>query len=122
MEPYSRKQRLDILAAQGLEDAAFAADHLGGEGAFLLLETQDFLFDAVAGDQLVDEDGPCLADAMGAVGGLRLDGGVPPRINVDHVVGGGQVQADAARLQADQKEGQLGRVLEAVNLALAVGG
>ena len=38
-----------------------------------------------------------LADPEGPVGGLVLDGGVPPAVEVDDVVGGGQVQAGAAR-------------------------
>ena len=40
---------------------------------------------------------------MGAVGGLVLGRGVPPRVVVDHGVGGGQVQAHAAGLEADQE-------------------
>src|SRR5207244_4510920 len=45
-----------------------------------------------------------LPDAMRAVNRLRLDGRVPPGIEQEDVVGTGQVQADAARLKADQEE------------------
>jgi hypothetical protein len=41
---------------------------------------------------------------VGAVGGLVFDGRVPPRVVVDHRVGRGQVEADAAGLQADQED------------------
>ena len=36
--------------------------------------------------------------------GLVFDGRVPPRVDDDHVVGRGQVQAEAAGLQADQEQ------------------
>src|SRR5207245_10441040 len=41
---------------------------------------------------------------MGAVGGLRLDRGIPPRIEMNDGVGGREIQADAARFQADQED------------------
>ena len=56
------------------------------------------------GHQPVDGHRPLLADAVGAVGGLVLDGGVPPGIHVDDVVGGGEVEPGAAGLEADQEE------------------
>jgi len=43
------------------------------------------------GDQLVIRDHPGLSDAVCAIGRLVLDGGVPPWVEVDHGVGGGQV-------------------------------
>ena len=54
------------------------------------------------GDQAVDHHRPVLADAVRAVGGLVLDGGVPPRVDQEHVVGGGEVEAGAAGLERDQ--------------------
>ena len=56
-----------------------------------------------AADEPVDEDRLVLSDPVGAVHGLTLHRRVPPRIVVDHRVGLGQGQADAARLQAQQK-------------------
>jgi hypothetical protein len=44
-----------------------------------------------------------LADPVRAIGRLVLDRGVPPRIEVDDVVGGGQVDAGAARLERQQE-------------------
>ena len=47
----------------------------------------------------------CLADAEGAVGGLVLDGRVPPAVEVDDVRGGGQVQAVPPALSESTKKG-----------------
>jgi len=80
-----------------------------------LLQPQDFILDCVAGDQLVGSDDTCLPDAMGAVGGLRLDRGIPPRIEMDHGVGGGEIQADAASFQTDQEDWNRGIALETIH-------
>jgi hypothetical protein len=45
-----------------------------------------------------------LTDAVGAIDSLGFYGGIPPRIEDEDVVGGRQVQTDAARLQADEEE------------------
>jgi hypothetical protein len=42
-----------------------------------------------------------LTDAVGAVGCLLLDGGVPPRNEDKNVIGGGKGKANAARFEAD---------------------
>jgi uncharacterized protein (DUF433 family) len=55
----------------------------------------------------VDLDGAVLADAVGAVGGLVLDGGVPPAVEVEDVGGGGEVEADTAGLEGDDEDGGL---------------
>ena len=57
---------------------------------------------------------------MGAVGGLILDRRVPPRIEVDDGVGRGEVEAGAARLEADEEHRQPRIVLEAVDALGAV--
>ena len=58
---------------------------------------------------------------MSAIDRLLFDGWIPPGIENDHRVGGGQVQSDAARLQADQKN--IGRAaLKCFDGALAVHG
>ena len=48
--------------------------------------------------------GALLPEAVGSVGRLILHGGVPPRVKMDHVVGGGKVEPLPARLQADEEE------------------
>ena len=45
----------------------------------------------------VGRDDLGLTDAVGAVGRLVFDGGVPPRVEVDDGVGRGQVQARCRR-------------------------
>ena len=49
----------------------------------------------------MDEDGAVLADAVGAVGGLVFDRGVPPGVEKEDVVGGCQVQAGSDDEQLD---------------------
>ena len=64
----------------------------------------DHLFlDAALEHELVDGHRSRLADAMGAIGGLLFDRRVPPRIEMDDVVGSGQVDADATGLEAEQE-------------------
>ena len=50
---------------------------------------------------------------MGAIGGLRLDRGIPPRIEMNDGVGGGEIQADDTSFQADQEDWNRGIALEA---------
>ena len=51
-----------------------------------------------------------LADAVGAIGRLIFDGGVPPAVDMHDVGGGGEVQSGAARLQrGDEDRGRVGR-------------
>jgi len=61
---------------------------VGGVGAFRervrqvaigVVELDDLLLDRVGRDQAVDRDRTGLADAVGAVRGLLLDRGAPPR-------------------------------------------
>ena len=49
--------------------------------------------------QPVDVDGPGLANAVRTVGGLRLHCGVPPRVQQEHMVRGGEVETGATGLE-----------------------
>lgn len=82
-----------------------------GDFGFLELELVDAFFDGVGADEFVDEDGFLLSDAVGAVGGLVFCGGVPPGVEVDDGVGGGEVEAGAAGFEGDEEDGD-GGVLE----------
>src|SRR6266498_2246088 len=82
-------------------------------------ECHDLLLDGVARDQPVDIHRPGLADAVGAVDRLVLGGGVPPGVEQEAVVGLGEVEAEAAGLEADQ-EHRVGAALEAVEHAIAL--
>jgi hypothetical protein len=99
----------------------FGVEQAFDQLAFAGLERGDLLFDRADGEQFVDEDLLLLADAMGAVGGLVLDGRVPPGIVVDDGVGGGEVEAGAAGFEADEEQGDLAG-LEALDGGGAVGG
>ncbi len=58
---------------------------------------------------------------MRAVAGLRFGGGVPPRVVVDHGVGSGEVEADAAGLERQQEQRHFA-VLETLHRLGAVAG
>ena len=71
---------------------------------FGLMQRDDFLFDGIGGYDAIDGDGFLLSDAVGAVARLLFDGRVPPRVEMNHIVGGSQVQTQSARLQTDEEE------------------
>ena len=79
-------------------------EDVGEEGAFLGLERQNFFFHRAGADEFVARHGAGLANAMGAVGGLRFGGGIPPRVEVDHGVGAGEVEAGAAGFEREQED------------------
>jgi hypothetical protein len=74
-------------------------------GPLALLQREDALLDGVLRDEAVDDHRLVLADAVGAVGGLIFDGGVPPRVEQEDVVGGGEVEAGAAGLERESITG-----------------
>src|SRR6185312_16370499 len=94
----SGEQRQQVGLGQPRRRGAVAE---GGvhQRALAVLEREDPLLDGVGGDQAIDEDRPGLTDAMGPIGGLGFDGGVPPGVAEEDVVGGGQVEAAAAGLE-----------------------
>ena len=63
---------------------------------------------------------PRLADSMGAIDRLRLDRRVPPRVQQEDVLGGGEVQSESASLQADEKEPAFRIVLKALDFRLTI--
>ena len=62
-------------------------EKFGGGGFFGFDHGVDAFLDGASGDEFVDEDIALLADAVGAVGGLVFDGGVPPAVEVNDVAG-----------------------------------
>jgi hypothetical protein len=75
-----------------------------GEVSLLRVQGQHRLFDGALRDQADDRDRTRLADPVGPIGGLILDGGVPPRVEVNDVIGGRQVEPRASGLQGDQEQ------------------
>ena len=98
MQVFGRQLRrvLAVLVEQGFDEPAFA-----------LLQGENFFLDGSDGDKLVNENGFGLADAVGAVGSLRFNGRIPPRIIMDDGIGGGEVEAGASGFEADQEQRNL---------------
>ena len=84
-----------------------------------LLQFPDLLLDGSGGDQTVGDHGAGLANAMGAVDGLRFDGRVPPGVIEDDIAGRGQVEARAGGAQAQEEDARLAVVLEFLDDVLA---
>src|SRR5699024_6117644 len=107
------EQSLDVLGRDRLAERlprwppAFEGAGLGHEGVEELglapLQRQHLLLDRALGDVAVDHDRLRLPDPVGAVDGLILGGGVPPRVHEEDVVRLGEVEAEAAGLEADEE-------------------
>ena len=126
-----RPRRPVVLRAQGDQVAQLgvaelgqrrlaAAEHGVGEGALAGEQLGDLLLDGAARDQPVHLHRPGLADPVGAVGGLLLDRGVPPAVEVDDVVGAGEVEPGAAGLEREQEDRRPSPCLEAAHHRLAL--
>ena len=85
------QQQFQVVGGEVADDAVVGGDDGVGEVFLGLLQFEDFVLDGVFGDQAVGEDSFRLANAMRAVDGLSLGGGVPPRIENEDVIGRGQV-------------------------------
>lgn len=114
------QQRQQLLGGQS-SGAVGVGEEAVGQVALAIVQRYDLLLDRIGHDQAVDRDRPRLADAVGAIRGLVFDGRVPPGVQVDDVVRGGQVQTGPSGAQADQKDGALAG-LEGVDPFGAVGG
>src|SRR5680860_352791 len=113
-----RDEVAQLLVAQLGQRHLAGAEHGLREAALVLKQLPDPVLDGALGDEPVDLDCPHLADPVGAVGGLVLDSGVPPAVEVDDVVGTREVEAGAARLEREQ-EHRCGTVLELAHHLLA---
>src|SRR5689334_10788825 len=107
---HSRKTSCTIrveLDERGERGVVELADELFGRGrddrlgqAPLLVEQiGDALLEGARAHEGVDDDTPALTDAPHAVGGLVLDRGVPPPVEVDDVVGPHEVETRTAGLE-----------------------
>ena len=70
------------------------------------LERQYFFFDGISRYESIRNNRLDLPDAMGTIGCLVFDSGVPPWIEMDDVIGSGEVETSSTRPQADQKYGR----------------
>ena len=88
-----------VAAHAGAHIAAF--EQSVGHILLCLVEGNDFLLDSVCCYDAVDGDRFLLPDALCAVAGLVLDGGVPPWVEVYDIVCCGKVESQSASFQAD---------------------
>lgn len=89
----SGQQEVQIFGGQGAQDAGVGVHDGVGEASLGGLESEDLLLHRVLGHDAVGHDPPGLANAVGAVDGLGLDGRVPPGVEENHVVGCGEIEA-----------------------------
>ena len=78
-------------------------EHGIGQISLGLVKAQNLLLDGVLRDEVIDGDVLALTKAIGTIGGLLLDSRVPPRVEMDDIVGPCQVQAQSACFQADEE-------------------
>ena len=98
------QQELEVLAREGAEQAPSAVMIASASARLRCCSSRHLLLHRVARDQPVGEHRPGLADAVRAVDGLRLHRRVPPRVEEEDVLGGREVQAEPAGLEADQEQ------------------
>lgn len=68
------------------------------------MQVDDLLLDRPLGDQSVDRHRGVLANPVGPIRRLVLDGGIPPGIEVYDIVGRRKVEPDSAGFERDQKD------------------
>src|SRR5690606_17498618 len=110
----------DVRRRELLGSALIGFEHGGDQVLLARLELGDLLLDGSGGYQAVDGNDLLLPNAVCAVGGLVFHGGVPPGIEVNDRVGGGQVETAAAGLQTDQEDRNGGVGLEAIDALRAI--
>lgn len=88
----------------GEEGGGGGRDDLVGEETFMTEEVVDAFLEGAFADEVVGDNGTRLANAVGAVGGLVLDGGVPPTVVVDDVGGLGEGEAEGAGAEGENEE------------------
>lgn len=111
----SQFHQIGQLPVRELRERGLAgAQHRVGQLPLAGEHVGDTVLDGSLRDHPVHLYGPGLPDAVRAVGGLRLDGGIPPAVVVHDVLGPCQVQARARGLQRQQEDGDFA-VLEAAH-------
>ena len=88
-----------------LRQPGFIGADDGASQLFLVLNhLVDAFFQGADGDKLVNKDVLLLANTKGPIRGLVFHGGVPPAVEVEHMVGFGQGNADAPGFQGQHKK------------------
>lgn len=99
---------------------AGAFDDVFRELGLALLELEDFFFDAVFGDEFQGDHIFVLPDAVRPRDGLLLGERIPPGIEDEHVIGGGEVQTRAPGFDGDEEGLYLSVFLEFFDFRLAL--
>ena len=102
--------------------ASLASNTPASSARFSSCRASTFFLDGAGGDELVARHDAALADAVRAVGGLRLGGGIPPWVEMHDGVGAREVQAGAAGLEREEENRRgfgSGGALETIHLGLA---
>ncbi len=63
-----------------------------GKRSFAGVQRENAFLDGVLRDQAMNGDGAILTDTMGPICGLLLDRGIPPRIQEEDMIRGGEVE------------------------------
>src|SRR3984885_9131130 len=100
------EQCLEIRGGPGSRTAGTLSVKPAGERVFVRLQLHYAFLHRVLCDELINEHGFVLSDAMCAIGRLGFHGWVPPRVVVNDGIGGGQIESSPACLEADQKQRQ----------------
>jgi hypothetical protein len=92
-----RRAAVQCLPRADCGSTALSANDGIGQIALGLLQFKNFFLHGVARDEAIGKNLANLADAMGAIDGLRLDGRIPPWIEDENVIGGDKIQAQSTR-------------------------
>ena len=110
------KQFPQFLIAQFTNPTLASGNGEVGQMVFVLNHLVDAFLKGVLRDEAVNEDILVLTDAVGAVGGLCLNSGVPPKVEVDDVAGSGEVETRASGFQGEKEDAVgAGIVLETIH-------
>ena len=104
------QQTFNLRHRETFHQRLLAFERCSDYGALLLLKAQDFLLHRVAGNEFVARDNFLLADPVRPIRGLGFHRRIPPGVEMDDRVGGGQVQAGAARFQTDEENWNIARL------------
>ena len=95
-----------FAGAQLGQPALASTDDRPGEPFLAFDHIVDHLLQGADGDKFVHLHLLGLADAESAVSGLVFYSGVPPAVEMENVVGAGQVQASATCFEGEDKNGR----------------
>src|SRR6266851_4138921 len=117
----SQRDDLAQLSHGQLGQPALAGtDNSLGQRLLLLDHHVDPLFHRADADELAYLDVLALPDPEGPVGGLILHRGIPPAVDVDDMIGGGQIQPGAAGLEGQDEHRRIRYLLKSSHHRIAL--